>query len=221
MSENPRKQLLEQLDRLETAVMVAGENGLFVDAHGKQSLTEICTLSNEARAAPEGTPGDQTVNLNSLKIQTLCSAEIHRRENFGWRIVYVYGLPNFIGGTLAYVTVCWVLAHYADETPATFLKALLWGATGGYVQGLYFTVQNLFLEQLRQAWISWAPLTPLLGALMGLIVLQAVLAGTGLLEVKTTMSAEEREYLHATVATFAGFRWRWAIAKLTGVFEKA
>jgi hypothetical protein len=212
------KEMVEQLDRTETSVMVAVENGLFLDTPGKIALAEIVALSDGARAAAK-TGAEQIVNIAALKIQAILSTEVHRPDRLGWRLVYVYGLPNFVGGTLAYVVVCWILAQYGGEASSVTYRALFWGATGGYVQGMYFTVQNLFTERLRQAWISWAPITPLIGAFLGLFLLQAGLAGAGFLNLKPTVSEDSVEYLEATVAAFAGFRWKWAIEKISGAIN--
>jgi hypothetical protein len=137
-----------------------------------------------------------------------------------WRFTYCYGGPALIyllgvlvsllsvwflfQSTLLNLTVLWVPSW-----------ALLWGATGGVLYGLWWLWQHVSRRELRKAWYVWYLILPpasgaILGAIAYLIFMAGFVASTGNGQV-------QQQYFIMLLSALAGFSSRWAVQLLENI----
>ncbi len=208
------------LDRLESTLTCADENGLFQNITNAPEYTDIIGNMADAIEELENKNNSPTVRaLQAWKKYRLARHQFDQIVNskrFWWRFKYSFGGPFIIYfiALLAFTFLAWFLfgSSISDfEVLWVPSWAYLWGLIGGILQGLWFLWQHVSDRRLRKAWFPWYLLLPFMGAILGaltyLVFFAGFIAATGEAQIQS-------KYFVILLSALAGFSTKWAVQTL-------
>lgn len=217
--------LRNDIDNLESTLVVAEENGLFKFSQNSEAhkvildrMVEACEVLDDSKKSPE------TRFIESWPKYREATYQLNEALNTApgsWRFIHLYGGPFalYYCVMLAVVFSAWVLFNPLMLDTKIFwvpTYAYVWGLIGGILQGLWFLWQHVSDRQLRKVWIPWYILLPLIGGLLGALTYLIFLAG---FITSTGATQIESEYFTMLLCALAGFSSKWAVETLDKIVD--
>lgn len=205
------KDIVDQLNKLQDALEISNENGLF--KNNFNIYEKILNYITEAHKEINNKPPNTIEANNKFSLAFFEFNQVMNSTNFWWRFKYSFGGPIIIYFTLILVLIS--LTHII--LPSQFIEvkifgvhcwAYVWGTIGSILQGFWWLWQHVSDRSLRKYWFVWFLLLPIIGAILGalmyLIFNAGFIAATGEVQLKS-------EIFPMLLSALAGFSCRWAI----------
>ena len=208
------------LDKLQTIIDSADENGLFNDNPDMYKK-----LVSDIIEALEGLKKKEPKIFEARKTYSFVISEFNHYLNSPkfrwWRFKYAYGGPALIYfiAFLSAILLIWLFFGPSLQNYKLFwvpASAFLWGAVGGILWGLWKLWQHAVAREIRKAWYNWYIVLPLMGAILGALTYLMLLAG--LLAI-TGSDKTQSEFLPMLLSGLAGFSAKWAVEQLENLTE--
>jgi hypothetical protein len=215
--------LYQTIDRLDTWINTAADNGLFI-AQNTVKYEDIQNKLNESR--------------KSLTSQKYCESEynlslalsIYSRALYSasrlWRFSNVYAGPIWIYWvgilfgifTFYYfsldinISQKFLMNVSGKDTAEAAINATAWGCIGSVLRGIWYLKSKIDDRVYRNSWRFWAVSVPFLGGIFGAIIYLVIIAGLYSLNGKVQTNA----LVVVPLAALAGFNWEWGVK----IFER-
>lgn len=207
-----------QIEDLATTLVTVSENSLF-SVQSKIKYHECVQPLNEARSKL-----NQDFN-GALAKYMEASGKIDEAidaASLKWRVVHLYGIPHMLYLLICLASLVYVYIWSTRLSPSMIvtLWVPIWspvlGALGGIARGLWSLWYRVNRRSLRKVWLTWFIVAPFVGAILGVLMYLAFLAGY----VATTQSTEVKgEAFPMLLSLLAGFNWEWANQTLSRIVK--
>ncbi|GIU71748.1 MAG: hypothetical protein KatS3mg003_1227 [Candidatus Nitrosocaldaceae archaeon] len=213
------EELKEEWDDIDTWVNTASENGLF-KVQDQIKVDEILCKLKEAKVALDNSNISECRKLLSSAQDTLYEAMEHAPRM--WRILYKYAIH--IWAYLASVLVTIFLFYYYDLDSLVkdsigisqlALDATVWGVIGSIFRGIWWLWYRVNRNEFRKIWLTWYLSAPFIGGILGALIFITAHAGLVIIQGGTQTSNNLNHFVIIAGAAFAGFKWKWAIEKIS------
>jgi len=200
--------LRDQIEDLATSLVTLSENGLFCvqnDIHYNDCVQPL----GEAR---QKLGQDFNYALEKyMEASGKIDGAIHAAP-LKWQVLHLYGIPHMLYLIVSLVFLVYIYTWSVSLSPSTIdvFWVPIWspvlGALGGIGRALWSLWYDVNRRRLRKVWLVWFLQAPILGAIFGIMMYLAFLAGY----IAITRSAEVKgEAFPMLLSVLAGFSWEW------------
>jgi hypothetical protein len=215
---DPRRQKLQvEIDRIDTWLNVAADNGLFK----RQTAVPYTNIQRILHLARRNLDNNL---LSDCETNISCAIHAYSEALYStcklWRFLNIYAahiwiyLAAFLSIVLAFYlyfidTYLENSAHIAQAA----IHATTWGVIGSILRGMWFLKEKVGDRQYRNSWTIYFISVPFLGGIFGAIIYLVIIAG--LLSFNGNMAnpnTPANPIVIIPIAAFAGFNWEWAVA---------
>jgi hypothetical protein len=219
------QQLYDRVDKLETKLLTASENGLF---QKQPKITYDAIMAELAKALPASlsktlTPQDYTAALVSLDTAHRMYDEAIEAAGLSNRLLYVYCAPVLVYLLAMLGAIIYLALKLLPAPAGSFLtipiNILLSGTVGAILRGITRLWTRINQMEYRKVWGAWFLLAPVMGALLGGVVYLGFFLGVVVTTLKTSIT---NPALGILIAFVAGYNWEWAqsvIGKITQILS--
>lgn len=212
------KDIKEQLNKLQIALEISNENGLFYnDSEKYNKILQYITdsLTELSKDAPNVIESRKNFSLAFFEFNNVMNS----KNLFWYRFKYSFGGPIIIYYVIIFLSISIIWNNLSSIILSSKLFyvpiwAFIWGSIGGILQGFWRLWKHVSDKMLRKYWFVWYFLLPLIGAMLGaltyLLFNAGFLAATGEVQMKS-------EIFPMLLSALAGFSCRWAIQCLEAV----
>lgn len=216
------EEIKKQLDKLQTALEIANENGLL--KNDSNTYEKIINYITEALRHLSNNPPNKIEARKKFSLAYFQFNLSINSSSFWWRFKYSFGGPValYLVTILISIFLAWIFfSPIILESKILWVPswAYVWGAIGGVLQGFWWLWQHVSERSLRKHWLIWYFLLPLMGAILGaltyLVFLAGFIAATGEAQLKS-------EFFAMLLSALAGFSTRWAVRildKITTIIQ--
>jgi len=213
-TEKDVKDIVDQLNKLQDALEISNENGLF-----NNNFDIYEKILNYIIEAHKEIYNEQSNIIEANRKFSLAFFEFNKVINstdFWWRFKYSFGGPIIIYFILILILISltWIniSSHFLEvRIFGVHCWAFIWGTIGSILQGFWWLWQHVSDRSLRKYWFVWFLLLPIIGAILGALMYfifnAGFIAATGEVQLKS-------EIFPMLLSALAGFSCRWAIKSL-------
>jgi hypothetical protein len=204
----------EVLDKLQEALEIADENGLFKNG-SIQYFTILNYIMDGLRNLSQNPPNV----IDARRNFSLAYFNFNRAVNSSsarWQFKYSHGghiAIYLVALVIAPILACIFYGSILLQLELLWVPswAYLWGLVGGALQGLWWLWQHVSDRKLRKIWLVWFFLLPITGAILGALTYLIFITGFIAATNQTRLGSP---YFPILLSALAGFSSRWAVQLL-------